>query len=118
MNFLKRTYENIKHIYENYSLIPYFIYFNFYNKYIYLQCIFNVYLIYNLYTYRYLYISNMVDIYFNIKIKMISIFPKNKSFLIQKILLYTNLEEKYDITKYLIIKQTAIGVWFSVDSRF
>ena len=127
MNFLKNIYTNfLKNIYKNglyisnnyvnyyvnnkflkninnYIVLPSFIYFNFINKYAFLKYIFNIYFsynLYNLYKHRYYYMDNIIDIYLIIKFKINNIFPKNKSFIFKKILLYTNLKENYDVTNY------------------
>jgi hypothetical protein len=119
MNFFKNIYKNGLYIYNNYInyinyyvnneyfktinnylVFPSFIYFNFMNKYIFLKYIFNIYFTYNLYKYRYYYINSIIDIYLIIKFKINNIFPKNKSFILKKILLYTNLKENHDVTKY------------------
>jgi len=116
MNFLKNIYENglyisnncvsyvvnnkfLKNI-NNYIVFPSFIYFNFINKYTFLKYIFNIHFLYNLYKYRYYWMDSIIDIYLIIKFKINNMFPKNKSFILKKILLYTNLKENYDVTNY------------------
>ena len=56
-------------------------------------------LICNLYIYRVYYINSIINIYSTIKYKLYSLYRKKKTFNITKVLLYTNLEDNYDVTR-------------------
>jgi hypothetical protein len=59
-----------------------------------------MYILYNLYKNKYYYLNSIIDIYIIIKFKINKILYKNKSFVLKKVLIYTNLKENQDITKY------------------
>jgi len=64
-----------------------------------LQYTFSTLLICNLYIYRVYYINSIINIYSTIKYKLYSLYRKKKTFNITKVLLYTNLEDNYDVTR-------------------
>jgi hypothetical protein len=109
MNFLKNIYEGIINRYKsfegktNYIIIPSFIYINYINDNLPIKYIFNLNLLYILYKNRYFYINNFIDkiliLKFNIY-KFYDKFKSNNSFTLNKVLLYTNLKENYDVTNY------------------
>jgi len=78
-----------------------------------LQYTFSTLLICNLYIYRVYYINTIIDIYTTIKYKLYSLYRKKKTFNITKVLLYTNLEDNYDVTRLFhrnIIKTYKIDI--------
>jgi hypothetical protein len=83
-----------------YIIYPSFIYFNFINKNNYVKYTFNTYFLYHIYNNRYNYLNSILDTFFTIKNKIYSLFPKNKNFEVQKVFLYINLTEYYDVSGY------------------
>ena len=115
MNLLKELYnfgknviwtleESLKYIY----FVP-FIYINtltlpnskFYNLF---KIYVNGYYLYNIYTYWQQYLENIIVCFLNLKIIIqtyyLNIFKNNNEFILEKVYLYNNLTELYDITNY------------------
>jgi hypothetical protein len=75
-----------------------FIYFHFYL--IFKLSSANIKLHFDLYKYRYFYIETIVNDVLTIKLKISNKYFKKSDFILQKVLLYTNLKDNCDVTKY------------------
>ena len=112
MNFFSEIYKRSICIYNNYFnyetlkktsnllMIPFFIYYNFFDKNIIKKYIFNLYFLYHIYQNKIFYINKFIDLCFELKFKISILFPTNKLFILKKVLLYTSLNKNYDITSY------------------
>ncbi len=100
-NFSKKVY-NISNIIINSNYFIFFplIYSTFFinNNFIKISVAI-IYTLY-LYKYRYFYIETIVNDVLTIKLKICNKYFKKSDFILQKVLLYTNLKDNCDVTKY------------------
>jgi hypothetical protein len=112
MNFFKVLYkescvafDKFLNKYEDYLILIPLVYNNIYlNNNIINLC----YFIY-FYKNRNYYLSNIIDFILNIKLEINKIFKTNLNFTLKKVLLYTNLRDNIDVTKYFISKMDIIN---------
>jgi hypothetical protein len=105
--YSKKTYTISKLVINsNYFIFFPLIYSTFFVNNNFIKISFAIGYSYYLYKHRYFYLDNIINDLLTIKIKLQNKYFKKSDFILQKVLLYTNLKDNSDVTKYFKEKIT------------